>query len=70
MRPGNILTGCNAGRFTTLLVWLLYIIVSLAGLFVPGKAFMLLRPWLYRLAKRSGTKRANDEVCSAGEGDA
>jgi len=53
MRPRNILGSGEPGWFVTLYVRVLYVLATFAGLLVPTCLYNVLRPWLYRLAKKS-----------------
>lgn len=52
MRPAKVLSGLELGRFRDAYLRCLYGLVTVAGLLFPKRAFELLRPALYALAKR------------------
>ena len=52
MRPRNVLHNVAVGVGTRVYLFLLYALVSLAGLCLPIAVFFRFKPWLHRFAKR------------------
>ncbi len=58
MRPHNLMGSYRFNLLTRTLVSVLYTTVTAIGLLIPSRLFQVVRPALYKLAKRSGERQS------------